>query len=101
MCAALLDRRYAERTLGDILAKPRCLRNFGGLAGSPTVLLRSASQARAKAIYAEDMGLALRKSHENPHVLKLYSEFLTDGPCGEVSHKYLHTHYTPRGDYLV
>jgi hypothetical protein len=20
---------------------------------------------------------------------------------GEVSHKYLHTHYTPRGDYLV
>jgi hypothetical protein len=25
----------------------------------------------------------------------------TDGPCGEVSHKYLHTHYTPRGDYLV
>jgi iron only hydrogenase large subunit-like protein len=44
---------------------------------------------------------ALRKSHENPHVIKLYEEFLTDGPCGEVSHKYLHTHYTPRGDYLV
>jgi len=45
--------------------------------------------------------LALRKSHENPHVIKLYEEFLTDGPCGEQSHKYLHTHYTPRGDYLV
>jgi iron only hydrogenase large subunit-like protein len=47
------------------------------------------------------MGLPIRKAHENPHVLKLYEEFLTDGPCGEVSHKYLHTHYTPRGDYLV
>jgi NADH-quinone oxidoreductase subunit G/[NiFe] hydrogenase diaphorase moiety small subunit len=34
-------------------------------------------------------------------VLRLYEEFLTDGPCGEQSHKYLHTHYTPRGDYLV
>jgi iron only hydrogenase large subunit-like protein len=46
-------------------------------------------------------GLTLRKSHENPHVIKLYEEFLTDGQCGEQSHKYLHTHYTPRGDYLV
>jgi NADH-quinone oxidoreductase subunit G/[NiFe] hydrogenase diaphorase moiety small subunit len=34
-------------------------------------------------------------------VLKLYAEFLTDRPCGEVSRKYLHTHYTSRGDYLV
>jgi hypothetical protein len=47
------------------------------------------------------MGLAVRKSHENPHVLKLYEEFLTDGPFGKVSHEYMHTHYTPRGDYLV
>jgi len=46
-------------------------------------------------------GLPIHKSHEIPFVLKLYAEFLTDGPCGEVSHKYLHTHYTPRGDYLV
>lgn len=72
-----------------------------GGGGQPIPTSPSIRAARAKTIYAEDMGLPIRKSHENPHVLKLYEEFLTDGPCGEVSHKYLHTHYTPRGDYLV
>jgi NADH-quinone oxidoreductase subunit G/[NiFe] hydrogenase diaphorase moiety small subunit len=72
-----------------------------GGGGQPIPTSPAIRKARAKAIYAEDMGLALRKSHENPHVIKLYEEFLTDGPCGEQSHKYLHTHYTPRGDYLV
>ena len=72
-----------------------------GGGGQPIPTSPAIRKARAKAIYAEDMGLPIRKSHENPHVLKLYEEFLTDGPCGEVSHKYLHTHYTPRGDYLV
>jgi len=50
---------------------------------------------------ASASGPQLVNHNENPHVLKLYDGFLTDGPCGEVSHKYLHTHYTPRGDYLV
>ncbi len=72
-----------------------------GGGGQPIPTSPAIRAARARAIYSEDMGLPIRKSHENPHVLKLYEEFLTDGPCGEVSHKYLHTHYTPRGDYLV
>ena len=72
-----------------------------GGGGQPIPTSPAIRAARARAIYAEDMGLPVRKSHENPHVLKLYEEFLTDGPCGELSHKYLHTHYTPRGDYLV
>jgi NADH-quinone oxidoreductase subunit G/[NiFe] hydrogenase diaphorase moiety small subunit len=57
--------------------------------------------ARAKAIYGEDAAYEVRKSHENPAVIKLYKEFLTDGPCGKLSHKLLHTHYTPRGKYIV
>ncbi|MFN3270047.1 MAG: iron hydrogenase small subunit, partial [Candidatus Kapaibacteriota bacterium] len=24
-----------------------------------------------------------------------------DGPCGHISHKLLHTHYTKRGKYIV
>jgi NADH-quinone oxidoreductase subunit G/[NiFe] hydrogenase diaphorase moiety small subunit len=72
-----------------------------GGGGQPIPTSPAIRAARAQAIYAEDMNLPIRKSHENPHVIKLYEEFLTDGPCGEVSHKYLHTHYTPRGDYLV
>lgn len=39
-------------------------------------------------------------SHENPVVLKLYEEFLTDSPCGHIAHHHLHTGYTPRGKYM-
>ncbi len=90
--------RFSECHFIEFMACPGgCL----GGGGQPIPTSPAIRAARAKAIYAEDMGLPVRKSHENPHVLKLYEEFLTDGPCGEVSHRYLHTHYTPRGDYLV
>ncbi|MCI0473692.1 MAG: iron hydrogenase small subunit, partial [Ignavibacteria bacterium] len=57
-------------------------------------------KARAKAIYAEDESLELRKSHDNPYVKMIYEKFFTEGPCGHLSHKLLHTHYTPRGKYI-
>ncbi|MCU4176033.1 NADH-dependent [FeFe] hydrogenase, group A6 [Carboxylicivirga sp. N1Y90] len=47
---------------------------------------------RQSAIYQEDKGKVLRKSHENPFIQKLYKEFLGE-PCGEKSHELLHTHY--------
>jgi len=47
---------------------------------------------RQRAIYNEDKGKILRKSHENPFIQKLYAEFLGQ-PCGEKSHELLHTHY--------
>ena len=57
--------------------------------------------ARAKAIYDEDRSYIIRKSHENPALLRLYAEFLSDGPCGHRSHELLHTHYTARGKYIA
>ncbi len=50
---------------------------------------------RAKALYDEDEALAIRKSHENPFIKKLYDEFLGE-PCGHKSHELLHTHYIDR-----
>jgi NADP-reducing hydrogenase subunit HndD len=50
---------------------------------------------RAKAIYEEDKGMPMRKSHENPAVKALYEEYLVK-PLGEKSHHLLHTTYTPR-----
>jgi iron only hydrogenase large subunit-like protein len=47
------------------------------------------------AIYKEDEMKKLRKSHENPDITKIYQDFLKV-PLGEVSHKYLHTHYVKR-----
>ncbi len=48
--------------------------------------------ARTKAIYAEDEGKVLRKSHENPSIIKLYEDFL-EKPMSEKAHQLLHTHY--------
>ncbi len=71
-----------------------------GGGGQPIPTNAEIRRLRAKAIYDEDASLGLRKSHENTHVLKLYEEFLTDGPCGHTAHKLLHTHYTKRGKFI-
>ncbi|MDF1576368.1 MAG: NADH-dependent [FeFe] hydrogenase, group A6 [Bacteroidales bacterium] len=49
-------------------------------------------KARTKAIYLEDEGKTIRKSHKNPYILKLYDEFLGE-PLSEKAHELLHTHY--------
>ncbi|WP_269060447.1 iron hydrogenase small subunit [Paenibacillus polymyxa] len=38
----------------------------------------------------------MRKSHENPFIIKLYDEFLGE-PLGHVSHHLLHTTFQKRG----
>ena len=72
-----------------------------GGGGQPIPTTPEIRAARAHAIYSEDRAYTVRKSHENPALLGLYREFLTDGPCGHVSHSLLHTHYTPRGKYIA
>lgn len=47
---------------------------------------------RANAIYEEDRNKPIRKSHENPAIIKLYEEFL-EKPNSEIAHKLLHTKY--------
>lgn len=55
-------------------------------------------EKRAAALYREDEGKPLRKSHDNPSITKLYKEFLGE-IGGHRSHELLHTHYVPRGIY--
>jgi NADP-reducing hydrogenase subunit HndD len=52
-------------------------------------------KARMAAIYREDAGKAIRKSHENPDILKLYEEFL-GAPLSHRAHELLHTNYFDR-----
>ncbi len=68
-----------------------------GGGGQPVPTTPAIREARAKAIYAEDKTLEYRKSHDNPIVKKIYEEFFTEGPCGALSHKLLHTNYLSRG----
>jgi NADP-reducing hydrogenase subunit HndD len=50
---------------------------------------------RQKALYSEDEAKTLRKSHENPYIIKLYEEFLGK-PMSHKSHELLHTAYFDR-----
>lgn len=50
---------------------------------------------RAAALYNEDAGMKLRKSHENPLVQQVYAEFL-QAPGSHKAHEILHTGYEQR-----
>ena len=50
---------------------------------------------RAKALYDQDAGMKLRKSHQSPVIQKLYSEYF-DGFGGHKAHHALHTSYVER-----
>lgn len=79
----------------EVMACPGGCVNGGG---QPIALFKNDKDAkveRAKAIYEEDKSLPLRKSHKNPHIIKIYDEFLGE-PNGHKSHEYLHTHYVKR-----
>ncbi len=55
-------------------------------------------EKRMEAIYKEDMNKALRKSHLNPSIQRLYKEFLGE-PGSNKAHELLHTEYFPHKKY--
>ncbi len=69
-----------------------------GGGGQPIPTNDEIRMKRIEAIYREDAGKPIRKSHENPEIKQIYEEFLKE-PLGHLSHKYLHTHYTKRNRY--
>ncbi len=90
--------KFSECHFIEFMACPGgCL----GGGGQPIPTSPEIRAKRAKAIYDEDKAYKIRKSHENPAVLELYQNFLTEGPCSHLAHELLHTHYTPRGKYMV
>ncbi|MDQ1257586.1 MAG: NADP-reducing hydrogenase subunit HndD [Candidatus Hydrogenedentes bacterium] len=66
-----------------------------GGGGQPRMTTNEVRQARINAIYKEDEGKKLRKSHENADIIKIYEEYFGQ-PLSERSHHLLHTHYHPR-----
>lgn len=63
--------------------------------GQPRPVNDAIRMERLKAIYREDEGKVMRKSHENADVNALYKEFL-GAPLGHLSHELLHTSYVAR-----
>ena len=63
--------------------------------GQPRPVNDAIRMKRLEAIYREDEGKSMRKSHENQDIMTLYHDFL-GVPLGHKSHELLHTIYTPR-----
>jgi len=63
--------------------------------GQPLHSNPEALRARMQALYQIDQNAAVRVSHKNEWVQRLYDEFLGE-PLSEKSHHLLHTHYSLR-----
>ncbi|MBP7176640.1 MAG: [FeFe] hydrogenase, group A [Thermoclostridium sp.] len=84
----------------EIMACPGGCVNGGGQPIQPASVRNEIDlrAERAKAIYTEDQALAIRKSHKNEKMMKLYEEYF-EKPGSHKSHELLHTHYTARECY--
>ena len=81
----------------EVMACPGGCVNGGGQIIQPANIRNNVDlkKLRAKALYSEDAGKALRKSHDNPAIKALYDEYL-EKPGSHKSHELLHTHYTAK-----
>lgn len=92
MNACKLIESYKDYHFIEIMACPGgCI----GGGGQPIPTTWEIRKKRIEAIYKEDAGLPLRKSHENPTLKKIYTEFLGD-IGGHKAHELLHTGYVER-----
>ncbi len=94
--AALVERIRQGKAHYHFIEVMTCPGGCIGGGGQPRLTDNGTRLARIGAIYREDEGKILRKSHENSEVRQLYREFLGE-PLGKLSHRLLHTHYTQRG----
>jgi len=84
----------------EVMACPGGCVNGGGQShvSAKTRMYLDRRVERAKALYEEDSINKIRKSHQNPEIIKLYEEYLRK-PNEEISHKILHTNYSKRTSY--
>jgi len=99
----VLDRVRAARESGaetpyhfiEVMACPGgCI----GGGGQPYGVDNDRRKLRAAGLYQDDRDAAVRCSHDNPEVVRVYREFLGE-PLGERAHALLHTQYTARPLY--
>ncbi len=87
-----MEKNGSEFHFIEVMACPGgCI----GGGGQPIPTNMEIREKRMAAIYEEDTNMNIRKSHENPEVDRIYKDFLGE-PLGHLSHKLLHTSYTPR-----
>ena len=100
---ALLDAVKAGEKEYDFIEVMGCPGGCVNGGGQPIVSAKDqmyvdVKAVRAKALYDEDAGKAVRKSHENPSIKKIYAEYFGE-PNSHKAHELLHTTYTARKKY--
>ncbi|MGE5423500.1 MAG: NADH-dependent [FeFe] hydrogenase, group A6 [Ignavibacteriales bacterium] len=88
----LMDQVRAGQSPYHFIEIMACPGGCIGGGGQPLTKANVKRAERIEAIYVEDEGLPIRKSHENPEVTQIYEDFLHE-PLGHKSHELLHTHY--------
>jgi len=90
-----IDRGTAPYHFIEVMACPGgCL----GGGGQPIPTNAEIRLKRIQAIYAEEIGMEIRKSHENPEAIEVYDTYL-DHPLSPHALDLLHTSYTKRDAY--
>jgi NADH-quinone oxidoreductase subunit G/NADP-reducing hydrogenase subunit HndD len=91
----LLDQIRAGRNDLHFIEVMTCPGGCVAGGGQPYQTQPEQVRARMRALYKIDRDAAVRTSHSNKEVQRLYDEFLGK-PLGDKSHHLLHTHYAPR-----
>jgi iron-only hydrogenase group A len=91
----LLDQIRAGRKDLHFIEVMTCPGGCVNGGGQPRSTSPDAVRARMQALYTIDRDAALRASHQNPAVQRLYAEFL-EKPLSRRSHELLHTQYERR-----
>lgn len=92
----------ADYQFVEIMACPGgCIMGGGQpIVSSKKRLDNDVRKLRAEALYTIDQKSKIRKSHENPTIIKLYKDYLGD-VGGHKAHELLHTHYCERKKYNI
>jgi len=101
--AKLLDMvKSGEKdyTFIEIMCCPGGCVNGGGQPHQPGYIMNNKNlrAERANALYSQDGGMELRKSHENPCIKELYENYLGE-PYSHKAHELLHTTFEKRSVY--
>ena len=88
----LMEQVQRNESPYDFIEIMACPGGCIGGGGQPIGTTNAIRKKRMAALYEIDKNLPVRKSHENPDIITLYTEFLGE-PLSEKAHELLHTHY--------
>ena len=86
------DRKAGRPPRWQFIEVMACRGGCIGGGGQPTLATDEVRKARMEGLYKDDRDHAIRCSHQNPQIKRIYEDFL-GAPCSEKAHHLLHTSY--------